>query len=87
MSEKKEPLAIELETYRKLLPSLLAQQGKFVVVTNTRLVGTYDTYADALQQGYSVRGLEPFLVKKISGTEEIAYFTRDIRSKCHTSAT
>jgi hypothetical protein len=85
MSENKLTLAVELDTYRKLLPNLLDQQGKFALVSETSLLGTYETYADALQQGYSMKGLEPFLVRKISGTEAIAYFTRDIQPQCHTS--
>jgi hypothetical protein len=68
----------ELKTYRRLLSTLAADEGKFVVIAGDALVGTYETYADALQAAYQRAGLRPFLVKRIAATEAISYFTRDL---------
>lgn len=72
----------ELAAYRKALPGLLAQEGKFVLVVGDSVVNTFDSYADALKAGYAAAGLAPFLVKRISGTETIAFFTRDFGTSC-----
>lgn len=74
----------ELEAYERLLPTLLAQEGKFALIIGEELVGTYDSYNDALKEGYERAKLTPFLVKKISSTEMISYFTRDISPACPT---
>jgi hypothetical protein len=70
----------ELVTYRRELPNLLADEGKFVLVKGDDLIEKFDTYEDALKVGYEKFKLEPFLVKRISHTEQIAYFTRDLRA-------
>ncbi|MCB1532611.1 MAG: hypothetical protein KDJ35_07065 [Alphaproteobacteria bacterium] len=75
----------EIQTYKKLLPELLGEEGKYVVIVGEELIGTYAAYEDALKEGYEVAKLEPFLVKKISGTETISYFSRDIDQACHTA--
>ncbi len=72
-------LAVEAGTYRVLLSQLLAHEGKFVLITGERLLGTFDTYADALEIGYRECGLSPFLVKKISAGESVVNFSRDIK--------
>jgi hypothetical protein len=66
----------ELETYKRLLPELLAKQGKFVLIRGDEQAGIFDTYQDAITAGYAKFGLDPFLVKQISPAEQIAYFTR-----------
>ena len=78
-------LAEELATYNKNLPILLKDEGRYAVVFGSEIVGICSAYDDALQKGYERAALEPFLVKKISRTEEVAYFTRDIGEICHTS--
>lgn len=72
------PLQRELATYAKKLPELLAQSGKFALVKGDELIGVYDSYQDALTAGYKQFALDPFLVKRIAPTEQIAYFTRDL---------
>ena len=72
----------EIETYNKLLPQLLAHQGKFVLIKGEEQAGTFDTYQDALEAGYAKYKLEPFLVKQISPAEQIAFFTRNIGRVC-----
>lgn len=68
----------EIETYNRLLPELIAQQGKFVLIKGEEQAGTYDTYQDALAAGYTKFKLEPFMVKQISPAERVAFFTRDL---------
>lgn len=79
-----DPLAAELEVFKANLPNLLADEGKFALIVGKELVGVFSSYDDALKIGYEKAGLKPFLVKKISGTETIAYFSRDISSPCLT---
>lgn len=79
-----EPLELELATYKKLLPTLLADEGKFALIVGDELIGVYGTYEDALKAGYEKVQLKPFLVKKISGAETVAYFSRDFSAPCHT---
>lgn len=71
-------LDTELATYERELPSLLASEGKFVLIQGDQVIGVYDTYRDAVQSGYDRCGLTPFLVKRIQIIEQIQYFTRPI---------
>ncbi|CAM4021253.1 hypothetical protein [Roseateles saccharophilus] len=73
-------LQLEIETYNRLLPSLLTQVGKFALIKGDTLVETFDSYGDALKRGYTDFKLEPFLVKQIAPAEQVAYFTRDLRT-------
>ncbi len=74
----------ELETYRRELPSLLADDGKFVLIHDSQIVDIFGTYEDALAEGYERFGLEPFLVKKIQAVEQVQHITRNITVPCHT---
>lgn len=73
-------LSKEIETYNRVLPDLLAQQGKFVLIKGEDVAGTFDSYQDALTAGYQRFKLDPFLVKQITPAERIAYFSRDLNS-------
>lgn len=86
MSAAPHTLAKELETYRVLLPTLTGEEGRFALIAEDKLLGVFDTYADALAAGYQRRALKPFLVKQIAAYEVVANFTRDICAPCHTSA-
>lgn len=84
---KGSPMALEkeIETYNKELPNLIDQQGKFVVISSSAVVGVYESYEDALKVAYEKCGLKPFLVKKIQSVEQIQFFTRDMCfNPCHT---
>lgn len=72
-------LEIELDAFQRELPNLMSQQGRFAVFVGDRLVGTFDTYHDALQAGYGVAGLQSFLVKRIERFEQVHTFTRDLK--------
>jgi hypothetical protein len=74
-----------LKKYQELLPSLSGSEGKYALIYKAELIGTFDSYADALAAGYKAAGLNPFLVQRIAAAEFVAYFTRDIGSAvCHT---
>lgn len=66
----------ELATYREKLPSLLSEEGKFVLIHAGEIAGTFDTYADALAEGYKVFKLEPFLVKQIQQIEQAHFIAQ-----------
>jgi hypothetical protein len=76
------PLEKEIETYNRLLPTLMSDEGKYALIVGNDLAGVYVAYEDALKAGYEKAKLEPFLVKKISGSEVIAYFSRDVDGPC-----
>lgn len=82
-----DPLEREITTYNRLLPSLLADEGKYVLIIGDDKIDVFFAYEDALKAGYQHAGLKPFLVRKISGTESVMYFTRDIAASCLTTAT
>lgn len=72
----------EIQTYTDKLPELLAEEGRFVLIGGTEVLGTFAAYEDALAAGYAQCGLRPFLVKRISAVEPIHRFTRPL-GLCH----
>ncbi|MBU2807573.1 hypothetical protein HF285_04660 [Acidithiobacillus ferrooxidans F221] len=72
------PLERELATYEQMLPTLLADEGKYAVIHADDLIGIYESYADALKTGYERCGVDPFLVKRISQQEQIFFVSRDL---------
>ena len=42
----------EIETFNRELPGLLEQQGKFVVIHGSEVIGVFVSYEDALKVGY-----------------------------------
>ena len=67
----------ELETYRAKLSELTAQEGKFVLIQGSAVFGTYTSYEDAIQEGYSKFGVtKPFLVKQIQAMEQAHFVSR-----------
>ena len=71
-------LAQELATYREELPNLLKDSGKFALIHLHEVEGTYDTYEDALKVGYAKFKLEPFMIKKISASEDVLFFAKEV---------
>ncbi len=74
----------ELETYKRELSRLLAEQGKYVLIIGEEVVGTFAAYEDALKEGYERARLKPFLVKQIDATEQVHQFTRNLEGECRT---
>ena len=79
-SEK--PLARETAAYERLLPTLMKDEGKFALIFGDELLGVFAAYDEALRAGYEKAKLGPFLVKRISGTETVAYFSRNFDRAC-----
>ena len=73
----------ELRTYAEKLPELLAEQGRFVLISGEDVLGTFAAYEDALAAGYEKCGVRPFLVKRISAVEQAHFFSRSL-VLCHT---
>jgi hypothetical protein len=76
----------ELETYRRELPKLKEHVGKYVLIREAEVLGTWSTYEDAIQEGYRVCGLKPFLVKKIEVFETVHFNSRSIDPSCQPSS-
>ena len=74
----------ELETFKRELPNLLANEGKYVIISGDSIIGISVAYEDALTRGYAECGLKPFLVKKILAFEQVQYFSRDLALTCPT---
>ena len=43
----------ELDTFRNNLSHLLAQPGKFVLIHGDAVAGVWDTYQQAIEEGYA----------------------------------
>jgi len=74
----------ELETYKRKLPELISEEGKFVLMKGDDVCDTFTSYEDALKEGYKRFGLEPFLVKQIYAIEQVQLITRLLDLPCHT---
>jgi hypothetical protein len=60
----------ELETFEKHKAELLGSaEGRWVLIRNGEILGTFESQADAIDQGYQKLGLVPFLVKRIEQVE------------------
>ena len=66
----------ELEAYRKKLPELKDQQGKFALFHGDAFVDVFSSYEDAIKEGYNRFGLQPFLVKQVQVLEHAQFITR-----------
>jgi hypothetical protein len=77
-------LETELETYKNKLPELSTDEGKFVLIHGSEVMGVYGTYEDAIKEGYAKFKLEPFLVKEIHIIEQIQFVSRFVVPEpCH----
>ena len=76
MSEQKEKLHEELQTYETHLEEWAEDQEKFVLIHGSEIVGLFSTYEDALNEGYGRFGLVPFLVKQISQKRQAHFVSR-----------
>ena len=70
-----EELATELQTFEANRERLLGEApGKYALVSGERVVATYDTEADAVNDGYRQFGNAPFLVRVVRPVDEVANF-------------
>jgi hypothetical protein len=59
-------LSKELKTYEASLQNLLgSHEGKFVLIHDDKILGTFDSQMDAITWGYKELGNVPFLVKQV----------------------
>jgi hypothetical protein len=66
MSQEEKPLQLEYRYYLQIKPELLKQsKGKFALIKGERLVGAFDTDADAYKAGLLEFGNTPFLITQI----------------------
>lgn len=63
------------------LPKLAADAGKYALVFEQKIVGTFATYEDALKKGYEVAGLKPFMVEQISQIPQVQQFSSVVSRK------
>jgi hypothetical protein len=67
-------LAEEMATYRDRLPELLGgQEGEYVLIKGTHVVGVFHDRSQALREGYRRFGVVPFLVRQITSSETVVY--------------
>jgi hypothetical protein len=71
----------EIVTYREALEALISagKEGQFALIHEDQVAGAYPTFKEALEAGYEIFELSPFLVKRIEAVEEIKVFNRHIR--------
>lgn len=75
----KNVLSKELETFEKKKAELLQEHcGKYVLIKDTKIVGTYESEKDAINTGINYFGNSPFLVKKIEQVEQTQNFTSNL---------
>ena len=73
-------LDAEMAVYEREREGLLKdKQGKYALIGDGRVMGTYETYEAALAAGYESLGDKNFLVKKIEAVEKVHFFTKDIK--------
>lgn len=66
----------ELQVFAQNLGALLADEGKFAVISGDTILGTYDSFEEAVKAGYGSFGLTPFLVKQILSVDEVIFLDR-----------
>jgi hypothetical protein len=73
-------LKTERETYERRKNEFVAEHdGKFVVLQGESVLGFYDTYEQALAEGYGKCGLcIPFAVTQISSSGHVHFMSREL---------
>ncbi len=70
------PIAKEVAYYERSRADLVSSSnGKFVLIKNESVEGTFDRFLDAMDEGYRRFGSGPFLVRKISQHDEVINVT------------
>ena len=69
-------LATEKQVFETKLPEWDEYAGKFVLIKDTDIVDFFDTYTDAIAQGYRQFGLDPFFVARVDRFESAQLVTR-----------
>lgn len=69
-------LTAEREVFESNLHEWGEHTGRFVLIKGNDVVGFYDTYVDAIAQGYLQFDLEPFFVRQVSQYQSAQLITR-----------
>jgi hypothetical protein len=64
-------LRTELETYRRELPNLLKDTGKWVVIKGTQVIGVYSSHEEASRIGTETLGNVEFLLREIGAKAQV----------------
>jgi hypothetical protein len=76
------PLLSELETFERHKAELLgSDEGKYVLIKGSEVIGVFESSMDAVGQGYERFGNVPFLVKQIVEVELPLLFTSSLRRR------
>lgn len=68
----------ETKFFESKLPELQkTEMGKFVLIKDEKVVGTYVAMADALKAGYEQFGDKPFFVKQVLPTQQPLNFANN----------
>lgn len=68
----------EYKYYLNHLDELIKQHpNKFVVIKHSRIIGFYDSYAQALKRGLKDFGNVPFFIKEVRRHEEVHFLRRN----------
>ncbi|MCX6272307.1 MAG: hypothetical protein NTU44_14045 [Bacteroidetes bacterium] len=71
-------LETETKTFEQKLPELIkTDSGKFVLIKEDQIYGTYAAMADALKAGYEKFRDQPFFVRQIIVTQQPMNFTNN----------
>ena len=68
----------DLAAFEAEKSKLASEDGKFAVFFDGKLVGTFASYQEALTRGYSIAGLQPFLVRQITSVPQVQHFSRTL---------
>jgi hypothetical protein len=62
----------EIQFFEKMKPQLMEHHfGKFVVIHNKQLVGTYDSFNKAAEEALRQFGKGPYLIRQVIGNDPI----------------
>ena len=73
----------EMAVYKNKIKEWEGREGEFVLIKGEDVCGFFSSYDDALKNGYEKFQLKQFLVKQVSGIEDIHYISREFYP-CHT---
>ena len=67
-------LEIEVRYYAEIKPQLLPEaEGKYALIKERELIGTFDTLDEAYEKGMETYGNIPFLIKGIRRDEHVGF--------------
>lgn len=71
------PLQKELETYEDNKSRLISESlNEYVLIKGDDIIGTFESHADAIKEGYQRYGTDVFLVKQVLEIEpQINFFS------------